>query len=127
MSEKPAVGTIGWVDLTVPNADEVRDFYSQVVGWSASEVDMGTYKDYGMHTDPGGRAVAGVCHAVGSNAGLPAQWLIYVMVADLDVSLERCAALGGKLLVGPRDMGPYGKLAVIQDPAGAVMALMQSA
>jgi len=29
-----SVGRIGWLDLTVPDAPEVRDFYRQVVGWS---------------------------------------------------------------------------------------------
>jgi catechol-2,3-dioxygenase len=34
-TSNPQVGTIGWVDLTVPNADEVRDFYMEVVGWKS--------------------------------------------------------------------------------------------
>ena len=32
---RPPVGTIGWTDLTVPDADGLRDFYSAVVGWGA--------------------------------------------------------------------------------------------
>ena len=32
---KPAVGTIGWKDLTVENAERVRDFYMGVAGWTA--------------------------------------------------------------------------------------------
>jgi predicted enzyme related to lactoylglutathione lyase len=30
----PAIGQIGWVDLTVPNATTVRDFYQHVTGWT---------------------------------------------------------------------------------------------
>ena len=37
----PAVGSIGWVDLTVEDAERVRDFYREVVGYTASEVAMG--------------------------------------------------------------------------------------
>ncbi|MGB6336961.1 MAG: VOC family protein, partial [Thermoanaerobaculia bacterium] len=40
---KPEIGKIGWTDLTVENADDVRDFYTAVVGWKPSPVDMGGY------------------------------------------------------------------------------------
>ena len=69
------IGTVGWFDLTVPDAPAVRDFYGAVVGWTASEVPMDGYSDFCMRT-PSGKTVAGVCHERGSNAGLPAQWLL---------------------------------------------------
>ena len=40
-STKPRVGSIGWRDLTVPDAEGIRDFYEQVVGWKADPVDLG--------------------------------------------------------------------------------------
>lgn len=125
MSEpsKPAPGTIAWTDLTVPNADEVRDFYAAVTGWTPQPLSMGDYNDYVM-TAPGGAGVAGVCHARGSNAGLPTQWLIYITVDDVDESIRQCQERGGKLISGPRDMGSYGRFCVIQDPAGAVAGLI---
>jgi len=30
MSEQ---GKIGWIDLTVPDAEAIRDFYQHVAGW----------------------------------------------------------------------------------------------
>ena len=39
-SEKSSVGAITWTDLTVGNAVEIRDFYSRVVGWKHSAVEM---------------------------------------------------------------------------------------
>jgi len=125
MSEatKPQVGTVGWMDLTVENAQDVKDFYGEVVGWSASDVDMGGYSDFCMNTPDAGITVAGICHARGSNAGLPAQWLMYITVEDLDASVDRVEALGGKVIAGPKDMGSQGRYCVIEDPAGAVAAL----
>jgi predicted enzyme related to lactoylglutathione lyase len=123
----PPPGSILWSDLTVPNADEVREFYAQVVGWQAEPVRMGEYNDYNMTSPATGEPVAGVCHARGVNAGLPAQWLLYIAVENLDASIERCKGLGGKVLVGPKDMGSQGSYCVIQDPAGAVMALIEPA
>jgi predicted enzyme related to lactoylglutathione lyase len=48
MSDKLEVGAIGWIDLTVLNAKQVRDFYSGVIGWKPEEVPMGDYSDYNM-------------------------------------------------------------------------------
>ena len=124
-STRAAVGSIAWLDLTAPDANELRDFYSAVTGWKATAVDMGEYNDWTM-TEPGtGAAVAGVCHARGQNNDLPAQWLSYVIVSDLDESLEQCRKRGGTVLSGPRDLGSYGRMGVIRDPAGASIALMQ--
>src|SRR5262245_17346484 len=67
------VGKIGWVDLTVGDAEEVSAFYREVVGWKSEGVEMGGYQDYCMLPAEGG-AVAGVCHARGTNEGIPAQW-----------------------------------------------------
>jgi predicted enzyme related to lactoylglutathione lyase len=122
MSQPPGVGTIGWIDLTVPYAEEIREFYRAVVGWSTSDVKMGEYRDYCMHTTPDAPPVAGICHARGENADLPPQWLMYITVADLEASAAKCRELGGKVLAGPRSVGE-GRICVIQDPAGAVVAL----
>lgn len=124
MAANPPVGSIGWFDLTVPNADEVRDFYAEVVGWSPSDVDMGGYADYNMHRDGAPEPVAGVCHARGGNAGLPAQWLMYVIVEDLDRSMARCLELGGDVIAGPKQVGASARYCVVRDPAGAVVALI---
>lgn len=120
------IGSIGWIDLTVANAEHVRDFYRSVVGWETSPVDMGGYHDFCMNQPADGKSVTGICHARGSNAELPAQWLIYITVADLEQSLARCLEGGGKVLAGPKNYAGQGRYAVIQDPAGAIAALYQS-
>jgi predicted enzyme related to lactoylglutathione lyase len=122
-SATPKPGTIAWHDLTVPNAEKVRDFYQAVVGWKPEPVEMGDYSDFSMIA-PNGEGVAGVCHARGANADLPAQWLMYVIVEDVDASAKKCVELGGKVITGPRSLGSA-RFAVIQDPAGAVCAIYQ--
>lgn len=124
MSETPTYGTFGWFDLTVDDAETVRDFYADVVGWTPEPVDMGGYSDYNMCAGDG-TATAGVCHARGSNADLPAQWLVYVHIPDLDASLEKVAARGGECLSGPKGSAEAGRYAIVRDPAGAVMALFE--
>ena len=122
-SQSPKVGEIIWRDLTVQNAESVQNFYSEVVGWTATPHEMGEYQDFDLRPLDGEEVVAGICHARGENASLPAQWLIYIWVADVRASAERCLALGGRVLDGPRLMGDQ-LFCVIQDPAGAVAALM---
>ena len=122
MSASPSPGTITWQDLTVANAEVVRDFYAAVVGWTPEPLSMGAYADFVMKADH--EAVAGVCHARGPNADLPPQWLIYITVEDLDHSLAECERLGGSMIAPPRSMGG-GRFCVIRDPAGAVAGLYQ--
>ena len=124
MSEKQAIGSIGWFDLTVENAADVRDFYKEVVGWSATTLSMGDYDDYCMNQPEDDKTVAGICHARGGNAGLPAQWLMYIVVADLEQSIAQCKALGGQIIAGPKTMGKD-RYCVIRDPAGAAAALYE--
>lgn len=121
----PRVGSITWADLTVAAASDVRDFYRAVVGWEPSEVEMGGYTDYCMNRPGSGDPIAGICHARGANANLPPQWLIYINVSDLELSMARCLEGGGALIAGPRNMGKLGRFCVIRDPAGAVAALFE--
>lgn len=118
-------GAIVWADLTVENADLIRDFYAAVAGWKPQTVNMGSYIDYQMNLPGTGESVAGICHARGVNANFPPQWLVYIKVPDIDHSMRQCLEMGGSILIPPKAMGQYGRYCVIQDPAGAVAALIQ--
>jgi len=120
----PPVGAIVWRDLTVPDAAAIRDFYARVVGWRAEPVSMGNYNDFNMLTPDGNEPTAGICYARGTNADLPPQWLMYIVVDDVDQSAAACVKLGGAIVSPPRGMGG-GRFCVIRDPAGAVCALYQ--
>ena len=120
-----AVGTVGWIDITVDGAEDLRDFYADVVGWKPEPVDMGEYADFNMTDPDSGEARAGVCHSRGGNADLPGCWMAYFTVEDLEASMARCVKRGGKLLTEPRSAG--GRYCVIQDPSGAVCAIFQPA
>lgn len=124
MSENQSnIGKILWQDLTVENASQIKDFYTEVVGWKSEAVSMGNYDDYSVLTPADDKTIGGICHATGVNKNIPAQWLLYVQVASVEKSIETCVSLGGKVLDGPRLMSGH-QFCVIQDPAGAVMALM---
>ena len=121
----PKPGTVAWFDLTVRDADTVRDFYCAVAGWSPMSIEMGGYNDYCMMPPGSKKPAGGICHARGVNADLPPQWLIYITVPNLAASLKACVAKGGKVLRPATSMGGA-KMAVVRDPAGAVAALFQA-
>ncbi len=120
-----SAGSVGWIDLTVDDAAELKDFYTQVVGWTPEAVEMSGYSDFNMNT-PDGTPQAGICHRRGPNSAIPPVWIVYFMVSNLEMSLDRVLELGGHLVAGPKRYGPDA-YAVIQDPAGAVCALYQPA
>jgi len=118
------IGRIGWIDITVDDANGLRDFYRNVVGWDVEDVGMGDYADYSMAMPASGEAVSGICHARGGNADLPGGWLIYIVVQDVKGSAEACKANAGKVLIEPRGLAG-GQFCVIEDPSGATAALYQ--
>ena len=117
-------GKIGWIDMTVENAAETKDFYAAVTGLAPEAVSMGDYDDFNMTLPDSGEPVAGICHARGTNADIPPGWLIYFTVADVDASVAACTARGGKVRVAIRGLAG-GRFAVIEDPSGGIAALYQ--
>ena len=117
------IGDMAWLDLTVDDADPLKDFYSEVIGWKSEACSMGDYNDYTMTRPGDGHAQAGVCHAKSVNADIPPVWMPYFLVADLDASIAAVKAQGGELITPVKSMGGSDTYVMIKDPAGAICAL----
>lgn len=122
MDNKDNIGHMAWIDISVADAAELKDFYQDVVGWKSQPLDMGTYEDFMMNSPADGAGQAGICHARGVNADLPPVWLPYFLVADITASVAAVTAQGGQLLTSIKSMGKD-RYVVIKDPAGAICAL----
>lgn len=120
----PTPGTMAWLDLSVPDAAAVRDFYTGVIGWTAEPAPMDGYEDWTM-AGADGEAAAGICYARGENAGLPPVWIPYFAVTDLDAAVSAATGAGGVVVAGPQRDGESG-YAVLRDPAGATFAVFQA-
>jgi len=59
--------------------------------------------------------------------GVPAHWLVYSAVTDVDGSAKLAGELGGKVLSPPMDIPNVGRFAVLQDPQGAGFAVYKGA
>lgn len=77
------MGKILWQDLTVENAEQVKDFYCSVVDWTFENVNQGDYNDFNIIDPALKEVVARICHKKGEIKGLPSQWLNYVMVESI--------------------------------------------
>lgn len=123
MESEKKVGAVTWIDLTVDDADGLKAFYKDVVGWKTSDVSMGDYNDYCMASPEDDVVRTGICHARGVNASMPPAWIMYVNVANLDDSIAAVIKGGGEVVNGPRKMGEKARYCIIKDPAGAYCGL----
>jgi predicted enzyme related to lactoylglutathione lyase len=116
------VGCISWLTLAVPDASTSRDFYQQVVGWSAKSIELDDEDEhlakFDMQRD-NGISSAEILTARGEHEGLPPVWLITLPVGDLKESLRHVRESGGEVV---KDVTAAGR-AVIRDPVGVYIAL----
>ncbi|RMG61620.1 MAG: VOC family protein, partial [Calditrichaeota bacterium] len=56
---------------------------------------------------------------------VPSHWLVYFAVEDCDATVKTAQSLGGQVLVSPSDIPGVGRFAILQDPQGAVFAIIK--
>src|ERR1043166_9217900 len=124
---KPAVprGRFVWHELLANDESVATSFYTKVLGWTTEAWNTPTgappYTMWSNAGKPFGGLMALPKEA--RSAGAPSHWLGYVTVPDADASLAQAKKLGAKALMGPMDIPEVGRMVVIADPQGAVVAL----
>ncbi len=116
-------GTQLWNQCHTPDPARATEFYVAVFGYEVDEIDMGGEQPFRV-LKVNGRGIGGVREPV---AGEPPSWSVTFAVADADETAARAKELGGTVLMEPFDLPEIGRLAVVQDPAGAVFQIMKSA
>ena len=117
-------GTLVWNQCQTSDPARAAEFYQAVFGYEIDQMDLGLGEPFRV-LKVGGRGVAGVREPVSGDA--PSHWSTVFAVADTDETVARAKELGGTVLMGPMDLPDIGRLAVLQDPAGAVFQVMASA
>jgi predicted enzyme related to lactoylglutathione lyase len=115
-------GTIVWYELLTSDPKGAIAFYTDVVGWK-TEPFKGAGDDYLMWTGSQG-PVGGVTQLpeMAKQHGAPPYWQANIQVPNVDDAVAKVKARGGKVFV-VEDVPTVGRLAVIADPQGAVIAL----
>jgi predicted enzyme related to lactoylglutathione lyase len=114
-------GRFVWNDLMTRDVGRARAFYTELMGWSVNEVDMGPHGKYPMLMNKG-EGVGGIELLKGVPESVPSHWGQYVSVEDVDAALKIATANGGSIVVPAFDIPGVGRTAFVQDPGGAVIA-----
>jgi len=114
-----------WFELTTRDAKRGAEFLAALADLSVQSMAMGEF-DYRV-LNAGEHAVAGVLPMVGAKLAkdLPNHWVIYFAVDDVDACVELVKQHGGAAPNPPMDT-PMGRLAIVNDPSGAVFMLFRS-
>ena len=116
-----AAHTISWVDLAAKDLDGAIEFYSGLFGWNTFSDGETPYTIFLVDD----AAVAGVMALTPEMAEMPPVWSTYVNVDDADATLAAATAAGGTVMQPPFDIPDGGRIAVMADPAGAVLCLFE--
>lgn len=117
------VNTYCWAELQTRGAHRAVEFYQAVFGWGIEIDEKPPQYVIGLVN---GRYNCGIfdMDKVNLPINIPSQWAAYFNVENLDESIEKVRALGGKTMTDPIEIDP-GRFATIMDPQGAVLTMMQ--
>jgi predicted enzyme related to lactoylglutathione lyase len=122
-SHKP--GTFSWIELATTDADAAKRFYGGVFGWKFEDMPSGPDMVYTFASVAGGPV--GALYKMGKDMkGVPTHWASYITVENADDSAKKITAAGGKLVKAPFDVMDVGRMAVVEDPAGAVFCIWEA-
>jgi predicted enzyme related to lactoylglutathione lyase len=118
--QKHDPGSFNWLELGTTDQAAAKQFYGALFGWEAQDFPMGPDGVYTMFKLDG--KDVGACYKLGPQMeGIPPNWGLYVCVDDADATAKRAAELGGAVLKPPFDVYTFGRMAVLQDPTGAII------
>jgi hypothetical protein len=115
-------GHFSWNEMVFTDEAVAKNFYTALFGWKTEPFGAGT--EYTLFKK-GDTAVGGMMKC--PKPGLPAHWLAYVTVEDVDATAAKAAKLGGKIADGPFDVPEVGRIAVLIDPQGAAIGIFKPA
>lgn len=123
MSElKQTHGTFCWNELLTNDVPADKAFYGELFGWSlVDSSDDGM--DYTM-INVADNSVGGIMETPAATAEMQPAWGGYVTVDDIDATVAKAQKLGGNIILAPKEIENTGRIAVIQDPQGAMLSVI---
>jgi predicted enzyme related to lactoylglutathione lyase len=123
-------GRFVWHELMTTDPKAAQTFYTQVVGWKTSKMEGGEIPyDFWLTGDTPDTMIGGLM-AMQPDAlkmGAPSAWTAYTEVPDTDATVAQAVKLGATVLLAPTTVEQAGRFAILQDPQGAVFAVIKSA
>jgi predicted enzyme related to lactoylglutathione lyase len=116
-----------WIELATSDQAGAKKFYSSLFGWTADDSPMGPGQFYTMFR-LNGKDIGGGYTLMPDQVAMhvPPNWLVYVAVENADAAVAKAKQLGANVFAGPMDVMEHGRMAILQDPTGAVFAIWQA-
>ncbi len=118
-----AHGTFHWNELMSRDVERDKRFYSETIGW--------TFEPMAMQSETywcaiqNGQPVAGIFNISGPQFdGVPAGWMSYLAVDDVDARVEKALKAGAQLMRPIFDVPEVGRIAILREPGGAGIGWM---
>jgi predicted enzyme related to lactoylglutathione lyase len=113
-----------WIQFLSRDAKKAAEFYGKVAGYDVVENRGGpAASDYVLASR--GFARATVRTIPPNHKNVPPNWLPFVRVKNVPETLARTTQLGGVVRLAPKPEVFDGKVAVISDPTGAAIGVME--
>jgi predicted enzyme related to lactoylglutathione lyase len=116
-------GVVCWSELNVRDVLGAQKFYATTLGWSFEPMPMPDMTYWIISSGPA--RVGGMFEMKGEGfENIPEHWMTYIAVDDVDARLAKAVAAGARICKDAFDIRGVGRMAVLAEPGGAVVAWM---
>jgi len=115
-------GAFSWNELMTTDPEAAKLFYAELFGWELEDYPM-EETNYTV-VKVGGEGQGGIMQIPPEAKGAPPNWGTYITVDDVDATVEKATTLQATVLMPPRDVPEVGRMAIVQDPQGAVFMVI---
>ncbi|KTC84570.1 MULTISPECIES: VOC family protein [Legionella] len=122
---RPKQGEFCWNELATTNIKAAKDFYGKLLGWKFIEHEAGDMT-YTM-INAGEHEFGGIWQIPTEQKDqIPPHWMGYILVDDIEQTLEKAKSLGATIKMPVTPVGDMGRFIVVVDPTGAHIAFWES-
>jgi hypothetical protein len=119
-------GKVIWHDLLTDDVESARHFYGELFGWKFESPTVGQSSAYTLITLNGSR-IGGMIDATKIRADVDlTQWVSILSVEDVDAATALFKTSGGTVFTEPTDLTNRGRISVVADSQGALVALLRT-
>ena len=116
-------GAICWNELLTNDPDQAERFFSELFGWTTRTSQSVMEGKYHLLLS-GEEQVGGMLRIEPEWGDMPSNWTVYFGVEDCDATIAEAEKRGGRTLFPPMEIEKVGRFAYLQDPQGAVFAVI---
>jgi uncharacterized protein len=117
----PGAGRVIWTELISNEPQSAESFYASVVGYQPRTIER-RGGQYTMLSSQGTERAGILRNPTGSWSPV---WLTTFGVVNVTAAVQRAESLGGKVLLPPSPALRENTMAIVTDPAGAILVLQQ--